>query len=172
LLKKSVGIIMGSDSDLPVVKEAAKVLESLGIGYDMVIASAHRTPELTKSFVKNCEDNGFSCIIAAAGGAAHLPGVVAAYTTLPVIGIPIESKALSGVDSLYSIVQMPSGIPVATMAIGGAKNAGLFAAQIVSLSDETVRENFKAYRLKMKSEVEGKNEKLQRLGWEAYLEQK
>ncbi len=171
-MEKLVGIIMGSDSDLSVVKGATDMLEELQIGYEAVISSAHRTPAETKKFAEGAAKRGLKVIIAAAGGAAHLPGVVAAYTSLPVIGIPIKTSTLSGVDSLYSIVQMPGGIPVATMAINGAKNAALFAAQILALSDTAIEERLKQYKEKMASDVIKKNGTLQQNGVDGYLKMK
>ncbi len=147
--KAKVAIIMGSDSDMPVVSKTLKVLDEFGIEYEARILSAHRTPEKTATYVKKAEKSGFEVIIAAAGKAAHLPGVVASYTTLPVIGIPIKSSTLDGMDSLLSIVQMPSGIPVATVAVDGAENAGLLAVQILSLKYENLKEMMKQYRKRM-----------------------
>ncbi|MDI3481657.1 MAG: 5-(carboxyamino)imidazole ribonucleotide mutase [Tepidanaerobacteraceae bacterium] len=155
-----VGIIMGSDSDLPVLKEAAMVLEEFGINYEITIVSAHRTPGRMFDYAENAEKRGLEVIIAGAGGAAHLPGMVAAISTLPVIGVPVKTSALNGLDSLFSIVQMPAGIPVATVAINNAKNAGLLAAQILSIKYPDIREKVKKYRQNMKSEVEKKAEKL------------
>ncbi|HHW08199.1 MAG TPA: 5-(carboxyamino)imidazole ribonucleotide mutase [Clostridia bacterium] len=163
---------MGSDSDLPIMKQAADLLEELQIGYEVVIASAHRTPEQAFDYAKTAADRGLQVIIAGAGGAAHLPGVLAALTVLPVIGVPMATKTLGGVDSLYSIVQMPAGIPVATMAINGAKNAALFAAQILALQDAAVRERLGQYRANLAGEVQEKNRRLQSLGAEAYLKQR
>lgn len=164
-----VGIVMGSDSDLPVVKKAVDILEKFEVEYEIHIASAHRTPQKTAEFARNARDNGIGVIIAAAGGAAHLPGVIAAETTLPVIGIPIKTSALGGVDSLYSIVQMPKGIPVASMAINGAQNAALFAVQILSLENPELFEKMREYRAEMAQQVEEKDRKLQELGPEEYL---
>ena len=135
-----VAIIMGSDSDLPIMKEAGAVLEELGVRYQLDILSAHRTPEQAREFATGARERGTKVIIAGAGGAAHLPGVIAAYTTLPVIGVPITSPDLGGIDSLLSIVQMPRGVPVATMAINGARNAGIFAAQILAVADPGLQE--------------------------------
>jgi 5-(carboxyamino)imidazole ribonucleotide mutase len=145
---KPVAIIMGSQSDWPTMKHAAETLDALGIGYEAKIISAHRTPERHHAFTKSAKAQGFKIIIAGAGGAAHLPGVTAALTTLPVFGVPVESKALSGVDSLYSIVQMPPGIPVGTLAIGraGAINAALLAASVLALSDAEVAKRLEAWR--------------------------
>ncbi|MEG0908181.1 5-(carboxyamino)imidazole ribonucleotide mutase [Lactococcus garvieae] len=143
-----VAVIMGSLSDWETMKQAAHILEMFGIDFDKKVVSAHRTPEIMMNFAKNAEQQGYKLIIAGAGGAAHLPGMVAAMTLLPVIGVPIQSRALSGLDSLYSIVQMPGGVPVASMAIGsaGAKNAALYAAQILALADKNLAEKLKKYR--------------------------
>jgi len=143
-----IAIIMGSTSDWPTMEHAANVLDELGVAYDTKVISAHRTPDRLVEFSKNAEDEGYQVIIAGAGGAAHLPGMAASMTNLPVLGVPVESKALSGMDSLLSIAQMPGGIPVGTLAIGkaGAKNAGLLAAAILALSDETISENLKIWR--------------------------
>ena len=137
-MSKSVAIVMGSDSDWPIMEEAAKVLDSIGVEYEASVVSAHRTPEEMLEFAKGAEKNGYKVIIAGAGGAAHLPGMIAAATTLPVIGVPVPLKYLDGMDSLLSIVQMPGGIPVATVGIGNAKNAGLLAARILGTSDAQV----------------------------------
>ena len=143
-----VAVIMGSLSDWETMKQAAYILEEFGIDFDKKVVSAHRTPEIMMNFAKNTEQQGYKLIIAGAGGAAHLPGMVAAMTLLPVIGVPIQSRALSGLDSLYSIVQMPGGVPVASMAIGtsGAKNAALYAIQILALADKNLAEKLKKYR--------------------------
>lgn len=143
-----VAVIMGSLSDWETMKQAAHILEEFGIDFDKKVVSAHRTPEIMMNFAKNAEQQGYKLIIAGAGGAAHLPGMVAAMTLLPVIGVPIQSRALSGLDSLYSIVQMPGGVPVASMAIGtsGAKNAALYAIQILALTDKSLVEKLKKYR--------------------------
>lgn len=143
-----VAIVMGSTSDWPTMQNAAKMLESLGVEFEASVVSAHRTPDLLTEFATTAHDKGFHVIIAGAGGAAHLPGMIAAHTHLPVFGCPVKSKALSGVDSLYSIVQMPKGVAVGTLAIGdaGAANAGLLAAQVVALHDDTVREKLIAFR--------------------------
>ena len=144
----AVAIIMGSQSDWPTMKRAAAILDELGISYDAKIVSAHRTPDRLFAFAKTAKAKGYKVIIAGAGGAAHLPGMTASMTPLPVLGVPVESKSLSGIDSLYSIVQMPGGVPVATLAIGeaGAKNAGLLAAQILALSDPALAARFDAWR--------------------------
>ena len=153
--KPLVGIIMGSQSDWPTMKHAADVLTELGVAFETKIVSAHRTPERLYSFAKGAKAAGLKVIIAGAGGAAHLPGMTASMTALPVLGVPIESKALKGQDSLYSIVQMPAGVPVGTLAIGdaGAKNAGLLAAQILALSDEALAGRLEAWRRRHTSEV-------------------
>lgn len=166
-----VGIIMGSDSDLAIMKEAGDMLNELGIEYEYKICSAHRLPYETAQYATQAEEKGFDVIIAGAGGAAHLPGVIAAYTVLPVIGVPILTKSLSGVDSLYSIVQMPKGIPVATVAINGSANAGILAAQIIAVKDEEVRSRLKKYRQEMAEGVLKKDQKLNEIGVSAYLEE-
>lgn len=155
-----VGIIMGSDSDLPIMEEAIKILKEFSIGYEVKILSAHRTPEQHAEYSKSAVDRGLKVIIAAAGGAAHLPGVTAAHTTLPVIGVPIKGKSLEGIDSLLSIVQMPPGVPVATVSINGAKNAAILAVEIIALSDNTVLSQLKDYKKKIESESLAKNEKI------------
>ena len=164
-----VGIIMGSDSDLTVMKEAAEMLEHFGIEYELTVVSAHRTPKRMYEYAKKAKESGVSVIIAGAGGSAHLPGMVASITEVPVIGVPIKTSTLSGVDSLYSIVQMPGGIPVATMAINGAKNAGILAAQIIGIFDNEIYEKVKKYKEELVSEVEGKAQKLEQVGFEKYL---
>lgn len=167
--KPLVGIVMGSDSDLPVMKDAADILEELGIAYEMVISSAHRAPEKTAGYAKDAAGRGLKVIIAGAGGAAHLPGVIASFTALPVIGVPIRSGALNGVDALYAIVQMPAGIPVATVSINGAKNAGILAAQIIGAADHTVRRSIEKYKDSLAAGVEEKDARLRTLGAEKYL---
>ena len=144
----SVAIVMGSQSDWPTMRNAAKVLDELGVAYDAQIVSAHRTPERMYAFAQGAADQGFKVIIAGAGGAAHLPGMISALTHLPVLGVPVQSKALSGLDSLLSIVQMPAGVPTGTLAIGeaGATNAGLFAASILATNDAALTERLKAWR--------------------------
>ncbi|MDF1882818.1 5-(carboxyamino)imidazole ribonucleotide mutase [Sulfurimonas sp. SAG-AH-194-C21] len=169
--KALVGIIMGSDSDLPVMSAAVAMCEEFGIAYEVDIVSAHRTPEKLISYSKSAEDRGLVVIIAGAGGAAHLPGMVASETALPVIGVPVRSSSLDGMDSLLSIVQMPGGVPVATVAINGAKNAGILAAQIIGAMDNSVREKITAYKLNMRQEVDNKSSKLQELGYKDYLQQ-
>ena len=166
-----VAIIMGSDSDLGVMQDAAKFLDSMGISYEMKILSVHRTPEKAMEYAKELNENGVKVIIAGAGGAAHLPGVFAAMVpSVPVIGIPIHTKTLQGVDSLYSIVQMPSGIPVATVAINGAKNAGILAASMIAISDADVKEKLVSFKNSLKDAVTKKDEKLQSIGYASYLE--
>lgn len=169
--KVLVGIVMGSDSDLKIMQGAQRVLEELGIRSEVIISSAHRVPEKTAEYAGTAEKRGLEVIIAGAGMAAHLPGVIAAMTPLPVIGVPIQSGPLAGQDALYAIVQMPPGIPVATMAINGAKNAGIFAAQILSTKYPEIRERIKAYKKEMARQVEEKAEKLNKLGVEGYLNQ-
>ena len=154
-VRPHVGIIMGSQSDWPTMKHAADILTELGVAFETKIVSAHRTPERLYAYAKNAKSNGLKIIIAGAGGAAHLPGMTASMTTLPVLGVPIETKALKGQDSLYSIVQMPAGVPVGTLAIGeaGAKNAGLLAAEILALSDSTLSNRLEEWRRQHSSEV-------------------
>lgn len=158
---KKVAVIMGSDSDFPVVKGALTQLKKFGVPFEARVLSAHRTPAQAEEFAKNAEKNGFGIIIAAAGKAAHLGGVLAAMTTLPVIGLPIKSSFCDGLDSLLSIVQMPSGIPVATVGVGAADNAGILAVQMLALSDETLAEKLKAYKQSMAEAVLAKDENLQ-----------
>ena len=164
-----VGIVMGSDSDMPVMSKAADILEKLGIDYEMKIISAHREPDVFFEYAKTAEEKGFKVIIAGAGMAAHLPGMCAAIFPMPVIGIPMHTTSLGGRDSLYSIVQMPSGIPVATVAINGGANAGLLAAKILATSDEAILEKLKAYSLEMKEQVVAKAEKLDKVGYKEYM---
>lgn len=163
-MKTKVLIVMGSDSDLQVMEEASKILEEFNIPYEMTVSSAHRTPERTVKLVRDAEKNGTEVIIAGAGAAAHLAGVIASHTVLPVIGVPIDSSPLKGVDALYSTVQMPPGIPVAAMAIGkaGAKNAAIFAAQIMGIKDPIIADVLKDHRKKMASEVLKKAKKVER----------
>lgn len=162
---------MGSDSDLPVMGKAAKMLEDFGIDYEMKVISAHREPDIFVEYAKTAEERGIEVIIAGAGGAAHLPGMCAAIFPLPVIGVPIHTKSLGGVDSLYSIVQMPSGIPVATVAIDGAANAAILAAKILSVSDMDLRKKLADYKESLKEQVAAKDEKLSSIGYKAYLKQ-
>ncbi len=166
-----VGIVMGSDSDMPVMSKAADVLTELGVDFEMTIISAHREPEVFFEYAKSAEEKGFKVIIAGAGKAAHLPGMCAAIFPMPVIGVPMKTSDLGGVDSLYSIVQMPGGIPVATVAIGGGANAGILAAKILAVSDGALLERLKAYSKKMKEEVEGKARRLDEIGYREYLAQ-
>lgn len=166
----SVGIVMGSDSDMPVMAKAADILEELGVSYEMTIISAHREPDIFFEYAKSAEAKGFKVIIAGAGMAAHLPGMCAAIFPMPVIGIPMHTTSLGGRDSLYSIVQMPSGIPVATVAIGGGTNAGLLAAKILATSDPALLQKLKEYSGKLKSQVTAKDAKLQEQGYKAYLD--
>jgi len=151
---------MGSDSDLPVMEEAAKILEEFGVSYEITIVSAHRTPERMFRYAQEAESRGIEVIIAGAGGAAHLPGMVASLTPLPVIGVPVKSSALQGLDSLLSIVQMPPGVPVATVAINGARNAGILAAEILGIKYPEVRERVRAYKESLRKMVEEKAEHL------------
>ena len=166
-----VGIVMGSDSDMPIMAKAADVLKELGIDFDMTIISAHREPEEFFAYAKGAEEKGYKVIIAGAGKAAHLPGMCAAIFPMPVIGIPMKTSDLGGVDSLYSIVQMPSGIPVATVAINGGANAGILAAKILATSDADLLERLKVYSQEMKEEVEAKAAKLDEIGYKAYQAQ-
>lgn len=163
-----VGIVMGSDSDLEVMQKAASILEQFGIEYEMTIISAHRMPDVFFDYAKTAEEKGFKVIIAGAGGAAHLPGMCAAIFPLPVIGVPIYTKTLNGVDSLYSIVQMPSGIPVATVAINGGQNAGILAAKILATSDEKLLNKLKDYKEGLKNQVMAKKERLEAVGYKEY----
>ncbi len=167
-----VGIVMGSDSDLAVMSKAADVLSELGVEYEMTIISAHREPDVFFEYAKSAESKGFKVIIAGAGMAAHLPGMCAAIFPLPVIGVPMHTTSLGGRDSLYSIVQMPSGIPVATVAINGGANAGILAAKILAVSDEALLDRLKGYSENLKKQVEAKAEKLDKLGHKEYLNQK
>lgn len=161
-MPKQVLILMGSDSDLPVMAETGKVLEEFGISFEITVASAHRSPERVVRFVKEAEEKGTSVIIAGAGASAHLAGVIAAHTILPVIGVPINSSPLQGFDALLSIVQMPAGVPVAAMAVGkaGARNAAVFAAQIISIKDSNTAKKLKAYKKEMAEEIERKAQAL------------
>ena len=164
-----VGIVMGSDSDMPIMAKAADILEELGISYEMTIISAHREPDVFFAYAKSAEEKGFKVIIAGAGKAAHLPGMCAAIFPMPVIGIPMKTSDLGGVDSLYSIVQMPSGIPVATVAINGGQNAGILAAKILAISDAALLERLKDYSRSLKESVQEKDKKLQEVGYKTYL---
>jgi 5-(carboxyamino)imidazole ribonucleotide mutase len=165
-----VAVVMGSDSDLPTLQPAVQVLERFAVHCEVRVLSAHRTPLEMVAFAQQAAGRGLKVIIAGAGGAAHLPGMVAALTTLPVIGVPVQSKALSGVDSLHSIVQMPAGIPVATVAIGNGTNAGLLALQILATADAPLAAALAAYRAELHDQVVAKDARLQQLGSSAYLE--
>ncbi|MCL2236275.1 MAG: 5-(carboxyamino)imidazole ribonucleotide mutase [Defluviitaleaceae bacterium] len=164
-----VGIIMGSDSDLPVMSDAAVILKEFGIEYELTVVSAHRTPDRMYEYAKTAAKRGIGVIIAGAGGSAHLPGMVASLTPLPVIGVPVKSANLSGWDSLLSIVQMPPGIPVATVAINGAKNAGLLAAKILAATNPDLMGIVSAYSYNLEKSVLEKAEKLEEIGFEKYL---
>ncbi len=160
--KKPVAIVMGSDSDLPIMQEAAKMLDEFKVGYEMTIASAHRSPDLTAAFAKNASKKGYEVIIAGAGSAAHLAGVIASKTTLPIIGVPIDSSSLKGLDALLSTVQMPGGVPVASMAIGkaGAKNAAIYAVQILSLKYPELKKKLTQYKKRLASGISQKARRL------------
>ncbi len=167
----NVSIVMGSDSDMPVMAQAADVLKKLGVEFEMTVISAHREPDIFFEYAKTAEARGIKVIIAGAGKAAHLPGMCAALFPMPVIGIPMKTSDLGGVDSLYSIVQMPSGVPVATVAIGGGTNAGILAAKILAVSDEALLGRLKEYSENLKNEVAEKAEKLDHIGYQEYLTQ-
>ncbi|HMQ78004.1 MAG TPA: 5-(carboxyamino)imidazole ribonucleotide mutase [Ignavibacteria bacterium] len=160
--KPIIGIIMGSDSDLPTMQEAANICEEFGVAYEVKITSAHRTPHYMAQYAEGAHKRGIKIIIAGAGGAAHLPGMAASHSPLPVIGVPIRSKALEGIDSLLSIVQMPAGIPVATVAIGNAKNAGLLAMEILAVSNKSLLRKILLYKKKLAAESMAKNKKLKK----------
>lgn len=162
---------MGSDSDLPVMAKAAEMLDQLQVPYELTVVSAHRTPDKMYEYAHTAKERGLKVIIAGAGGAAHLPGMTAAMTVLPVIGVPVQTKTLSGVDSLYSICQMPPGIPVATVAINGALNAGLLAAKIVAIEDAELSARVEAYAKSLEEMVDKKAAKLEEIKYQAYLEQ-
>ncbi|MDJ0660101.1 MAG: 5-(carboxyamino)imidazole ribonucleotide mutase [Crocosphaera sp.] len=164
-----IGIIMGSDSDLPTMEKAVAVCQQFEVGWEVAIVSAHRTPERMFNYAQTAHERGLKVIIAGAGGAAHLPGMVASLTPLPVIGVPVATRHLQGVDSLYSIVQMPRGIPVATVAIGNAQNAGLLAIQMLASHDETLLKKVQTYRQELAQMVLDKQENLDKLGYESYL---
>ena len=166
-----VGIVMGSDSDMPVMAKAAEILDKFGIDYEMTIISAHREPDIFFEWAKSAEEKEIKVIIAGAGKAAHLPGMCAALFPMPVVGIPMKTSDLGGVDSLYSIVQMPSGIPVATVAINGGANAGILAAKILATSDAKLLAKLKSYSEDMKNEVVEKADKLESIGYKEYLSQ-
>lgn len=167
--KPLVGIIMGSDSDLPIMQEAAKILEYFDIEFEVTVVSAHRTPERLFKYSKEAEKRGIRVIVAGAGGAAHLPGMVASISPLPVIGVPVKTASLDGMDSLLSIVQMPGGIPVATVAINNAKNAGILAAEILGVKYKEIRKKIKVYKKELREEVEKKAESLEKLEYKEYL---
>lgn len=171
-MKSKVLIVMGSDSDLLIMSEAAQILTQLGIETSVQILSTHRAPDETTNLAKSATDKSFKVIIAGAGGSAALPGSIASHTLLPVIGVPVKSKSLDGIDSLLSIVQMPPGVPVATVGINAAKNAGILAAQIISISDPKVAKALENYKGKIKNEVLEKNKKLTKIGWQKYLQEK
>ncbi|WP_026890129.1 5-(carboxyamino)imidazole ribonucleotide mutase [Lacrimispora aerotolerans] len=166
-----VSIVMGSDSDMPIMAQAAEILEKLGVEFEMTVISAHREPDIFFEYAKTAEARGVKVIIAGAGKAAHLPGMCAALFPMPVIGIPMKTSDLGGVDSLYSIVQMPSGIPVATVAINGGTNAGILAAKILAASDEELLKRLKDYSENLKNDVVKKAEKLDQIGYKEYVSQ-
>jgi 5-(carboxyamino)imidazole ribonucleotide mutase len=167
--KPLVGIIMGSDSDLPVMSAAALMCDEFGIDYEVSVVSAHRTPDRLVKYAKSAEKRGLRVIIAGAGGAAQLPGMVASMTELPVIGVPVRASNLEGMDSLLSIVQMPGGVPVATVAINGGKNAGILAAQMIGIKSKEIRAKVKEYKKQMEDEVLAKAEKLEEIKYKEYL---
>ncbi len=169
--KPLIGIIMGSDSDLEVMSEAAKVCEEFGVGYEISVISAHRSPNLAHEYISKALSRGIKVIIAGAGGAAHLAGVSASLTTLPVIGVPVKAKTLDGLDSLLSTVGMPPGVPVATVGINAAKNAGLLAIQILATSDKDLEKKLSEYKVKIENDIAKKNSKLSEIGFKNYLEQ-
>ncbi len=166
--KPQVGIIMGSQSDLPIMQEAAEILEELGVEVEVTIVSAHRTPHRMLDYAEKAAERGIKVIIAGAGGAAHLPGMVASLTTLPVIGVPVKSRnSIDGWDSILSILQMPGGIPVATVALDGAKNAGILAAEIIGAFDSDISKNLQEYKKSLKDKVLDSAESLERNGWKS-----
>jgi len=165
-----VGIVMGSDSDLEVMAEAAKILEKFNVSYEITVASAHRAPNLVHKYATEAKSRGFKVIIAGAGGAAHLAGVIASLTTLPIIGIPIKTKSLDGLDSILSTISMPPGVPVATVGINAGKNAGLLAIAILAISDKNLEKKLIAYKNKMSKEIKTKGEKLLKVGYKKYLQ--
>ena len=167
--KKEVAIIMGSDSDLTIMKDAAQILEDFDISYDLTIVSAHRTPKRMVQYATEAGKKGIKVIIAGAGGSAHLPGMIASLTSLPVIGVPIRGNSLDGLDSLLSIVQMPPGVPVATVAINGGKNAAILACQILGFENKTIFEKIEKYKLELKEKVLTKASKLEKTGWKEYV---
>jgi phosphoribosylaminoimidazole carboxylase PurE protein len=169
LSKKEVAIIMGSDSDLTIMKDAAQILEDFNISYDLTIVSAHRTPKRMVQYATEAGQKGIKVIIAGAGGSAHLPGMIASLTSLPVIGVPIRGNSLDGLDSLLSIVQMPPGVPVATVAINGGKNAAILACQILGIENKTIFEKIEKYKLQLENKVLTKASKLEKTGWKGYV---
>lgn len=169
-MQNKVAIVMGSDSDLNVMQEAAKILEQFNVPFELTVVSAHRTPERMYQFAKTAHEKNIRVIIAGAGGSAHLPGMIASLTHLPVIGVPVQSKALKGIDSLLSIVQMPAGVPVATVAINGAANAALLAVEILAIANEDLSMRIVAYKQELRINVEQKAGDLEKKGWEKYLE--
>jgi 5-(carboxyamino)imidazole ribonucleotide mutase len=170
-MKKSaqIGIIMGSDSDLAIMKDAGEVLEYFGVPYEILVVSAHRTTKMLYEYALGAQKRGLKAIIAGAGGSAHLPGMTASMTSLPVIGVPVKTKSMDGLDSLLSIVQMPPGVPVATVAINGAKNAGLLAVEMLGISDKNLNSKIKKYKDSMNAEVKSKSKKLKSIGYKKYL---
>ena len=170
MANSQIGIIMGSDSDLPVLQAAAQILEELQVAYELTIVSAHRTPQRLFDYAQQAEAKGLEVIIAGAGGAAHLPGMIAAITPLPVIGVPVKTSHLQGLDSLLAIVQMPGGVPVATVAINNAKNAGILAAQIIGIKYPKVRHRIKQYKEQLTTEVNGQAQLVETIGYKQYLQ--
>lgn len=169
-MNPQVGIIMGSQSDLPVMAEAAQMLEELGVTYELTVVSAHRTPDRMVEYARSARERGLKVIVAGAGGAAHLPGMVASMTSLPVIGVPVKSSnSIDGWDSILSILQMPGGIPVATVALNGAKNAGILAASMVGAFDEQVGKNLDAYKKDLQEKVEQSAQEIETKGWKAIV---
>lgn len=166
-----IGIIMGSDSDLPVMSKAAAILDKFEVPYEITIVSAHRTPDRMYQYAKTAEERGIKVIMAGAGGAAHLPGMVASLTHLPVIGVPVKTSSLNGLDSLLSIVQMPAGIPVATVAVNNAENAALLALSILSTFDKNIADKLKQYKEELKNKIEEKAKKFEEIGYKSYIEE-
>jgi 5-(carboxyamino)imidazole ribonucleotide mutase len=171
-LKKEVAIIMGSDSDLIIMKDAAEILEDFNILYDLTIVSAHRTPKRMIQYASEACQKGIKVIIAGAGGSAHLPGMIASLTALPVIGVPIRGNSLDGLDSLLSIVQMPPGVPVATVAINGGKNAAILACQILGIENKNISEKVEQYKLQLENKVLSNASKLEKSGWKSFFHKK
>ena len=172
MLKKEVAIIMGSDSDLIIMKDAAEILEDFNILYDLTIVSAHRTPKRMIQYASEAGQKGIKVIIAGAGGSAHLPGMIASLTALPVIGVPIRGNSLDGLDSLLSIVQMPPGVPVATVAINGGKNAAILACQILGIENKNISEKVEKYKLQLENKVLSNASKLEKSGWKSFFDKK